>query len=303
MLFAVALLLSALIGITLGLLGGGGSILTVPILAYVVGVEPKQAIVMSLVVVGLTSVFATVQHGRAGNVRWGIGLVFGGTAMVGAWGGGWVAQFISGTVLLLLFGGMMLVTAVAMLRKKPGKDDADEEDEPKPDTRSPLLRWGLVVVEGVLVGGFTGLVGAGGGFLVVPALVLLGKLPMRQAVGTSLFVISLKSFAGAGSYLQHVELDWGLTLAVSGAAIVGTFVGSAFAKKVPQATLKRAFGWFVVVMGVFILGKELSGMSPVTSALSSLPLALWLVIGAVVIAGAVAVTVTLVRKRVSTAAG
>ncbi|MCA9644437.1 MAG: sulfite exporter TauE/SafE family protein, partial [Myxococcales bacterium] len=192
----VSLILAALIGISLGLLGGGGSILTVPILTYVVGIAAKPAIAMSLIVVGVTSAVASVQHARNGNVRWGTGLFFGVSSMIGAFLGGRVAYLIPGTVLLGAFGLMMLITALAMLRgRKESKADG-----------KPHALW-LVPVEGLIVGAVTGLIGAGGGFLVVPALALLGGLPMKEAVGTSLFVIALKSFAGAAGHLGHVEID------------------------------------------------------------------------------------------------
>lgn len=244
----VVLLASVLIGISLGILGGGGSILTVPILIYLAGQDSKEAIATSLFVVGVTSLVGLVPHARAGRVRWRTGLLFGAVSMVGAYGGGRVAEFIPGTVLLIAFALMMLATAIAMLRK-PRKAAA-----PKPAHHE--LPVAHIVVEGLIVGAVTGLVGSGGGFLVVPALALLGGLPMSVAVGTSLLVITMKSFSGLAGHLAGVHIDWNMALMVTAAAIVGSLVGSRFAGRIPQDTLRKAFGWFVVVMGVFVLSQQ-----------------------------------------------
>jgi len=238
--------LAVLIGISLGLLGGGGSILTVPILTYVGGMEPKAAIASSLFVVGVTSAAGVISHARAGRVRWRTGLVFGAAGMAGAYGGGRLAAFIPGHVLMIAFGLMMAATAVAMLRK--------------PRTlaaRSTELPVGKVIAEGVVVGIVTGIVGAGGGFLVVPALVLLGGLSMETAIGTSLVVIAMKSFAGLAGHLGHVDVDWPITLGVTAVAVVGSLIGGTLAGRIPPATLRRGFGVFVVVMAAFVLAKEL----------------------------------------------
>ncbi|WP_308188688.1 MULTISPECIES: sulfite exporter TauE/SafE family protein [unclassified Streptomyces] len=239
---------SLLIGISLGILGGGGSILTVPILIYLAGMDAKEAIATSLLVVGVTSLAGLVSHARAGRVRWRTGLLFGVAGMTGAYAGGRLAEFIPGTVLLIAFALMMLATAVAMLkgRKKELKSKHEE---------MPVLH---VLVDGVVVGLVTGLVGAGGGFLIVPALALLGGLPMGVAVGTSLLVISMKSFAGLAGYLSSVQIDWGLAGIVTAAAVVGSLVGGRLAGRIPQDTLRKGFGWFVVVMGVFVLGQQVS---------------------------------------------
>lgn len=240
----VALLLAGLIGVSLGLLGGGGSILTVPILTYIVGVDAKQAIAMSLVVVGFTSGAATLQHARAGNVRWRMGLFFGVSSMLGAFGGGRVAKYIPGEILLAAFGGMMLLAAVAMLKgRKPHEAGAGQ------------ALW-LIPVEGIAFGVVVGLIGAGGGFLVVPALALLGGLPMKHAVGTSLFVIAMNSFAGAAGHLGHVSIDWTMTIAFAGVAVVGSFAGMALLTRVRGDTLRKVFGGFVLLMGVGVLGAE-----------------------------------------------
>jgi uncharacterized membrane protein YfcA len=245
--FAIVLALAVLIGISLGLLGGGGSILTVPILTYVADVTPKAAIAASLFVVGVTSAAGVISHARAGRVRWRTGLIFGAAGMVGAFGGGHLAAYIPGKVLMVAFGLMMAATAFAMLRKPKRLAPAHVGELPV----------AKVIAEGVVVGIVTGIVGAGGGFLVVPALVLLGGLSMEAAVGTSLVVIAMKSFAGLAGHLGHVDIDWRLTLAVTAMAVVGSFIGGKLAGRIPPATLRRGFGVFVVVMAVFILGKEL----------------------------------------------
>ena len=241
----LVLLLAVAVGVSLGLLGGGGSILAVPLLVYVAGLEGKEAIATSLLVVGVTSLAALLPHARAGRVRWRTGFVFGAAAMVGAYVGGRLAEFVPGTVLLIAFSLMMLATAVAMIR---GRREVKE--------REGGMRVGLIVAEGGVVGLVTGMVGAGGGFLVVPALVLLGGLPMSAAVGTSLLVIAMKSFAGLGGYLASVQIDWGLAAAVTAAAVVGSLVGGTLTGRIPADTLRRGFGWFVVVMGVFVLAQQ-----------------------------------------------
>jgi uncharacterized membrane protein YfcA len=250
----VVLLLAVLVGVALGLLGGGGSILTVPLLVYVAGLEAKEAIATSLLVVGVTSLAALVPHARAGRVRWRTGAIFGAAAMAGAYAGGRVAEFVSGAVLLVAFALMMVATAVAMIRGR-SRPDAGGPGESSTDGGIRDLPVRLVLLEGVVVGLVTGLVGAGGGFLVVPALVLLGGLPMPVAVGTSLLVIAMKSFAGLAGYLSSVSIDWGLAVAVTAMAVVGSVVGALLAGRVPQDHLRQAFGWFVLVMGVLVLGQ------------------------------------------------
>lgn len=246
--------LAVLIGISLGLLGGGGSILTVPILVYVIGVPAHEAIALSLLVVGTTSVAGLVPHARGGRVRWKTGALFGATSMVGAFVAGKLAHLVPATALLLFFGGMMLVTAIAMMRGRAAAEDPAAAEAPEGALSSlPITK---IVLEGLAVGAITGLVGAGGGFLVVPALVLLGRLPMRAAVGTSLLVIAMKSFAGFAGYAQSVSVDWPLAGLVTSAAVVGSFGGSALAGRVHHDLLRRGFAWFVVVMAVFILLQE-----------------------------------------------
>ncbi len=244
----LTVVLAVFVGIALGLLGGGGSILTVPLLAYVAGMDAKQAIATSLLVVGTTSVVAAVSHARAGRVQWRTGLVFGVAGMIGAYAGGVLARFIPGSVLLIGFAVMMIATAVAMLR---GRKEAGAAD---PGHRIPIPK---VIAEGLVVGLVTGLVGAGGGFLVVPALALLGGLPMPVAVGTSLVVIAMKSFAGFAGYLSSVAIDWKIAGMVTVAAVLGALVGARLTALVNPDSLRKAFGWFVLVMSSVILFEEI----------------------------------------------
>lgn len=245
---ALTVSLAVFVGITLGLLGGGGSILTVPLLAYVAGMDAKQAIATSLLVVGVTSAVGAVSHARAGRVQWRTGLIFGTAGMAGAYVGGVLAGFVPGSILLIGFALMMIATAIAMLRGR--RKDVESVELP----RIPIVK---VVGEGLLVGLVTGLVGAGGGFLVVPALALLGGLPMPVAVGTSLIVIAMKSFAGLAGYLSSVHIDWTVALMVAAAAVAGALLGARLTAMVDPDTLRKAFGWFVLAMSAVILAQEI----------------------------------------------
>ena len=245
---ALTIGLAVFVGVALGLLGGGGSILTVPLLAYVAGMDAKQAIATSLLVVGVTSAIGAISHARAGRVKWRTGLIFGAAGMAGAYGGGLLAQFIPGTVLLIGFAVMMIATAIAMLR---GRKTVEATDGTR---HMPITK---IIAEGLVVGLVTGLVGAGGGFLVVPALALLGGLPMPIAVGTSLVVIAMKSFAGLGGYLSSVQINWTVALAVTAAAVVGALVGARLTAMVDPDALRKAFGWFVLAMSSVILAQEI----------------------------------------------
>lgn len=238
------------IGLSLGLLGGGGSILAVPLLVYVADLPAKEAIATSLLVVGTTSAAGVVPHARAGRVRWRTGLVFGGAGMVGAYIGGRLAVHIPEPVLLAGFGLMMVATATAMILSSPMRRGAARHGA------GSELPIGRAVADGLVVGLATGLVGAGGGFLVVPALVLLGGLLMPVAVGTSMLVIAMKSFAGLAGYLSTVDVHWGLAAAVTGAATLGSLAGSRLIGRIPERLLRPAFGWFVVLVGLLVLAQQ-----------------------------------------------
>jgi len=280
---ALALAGAVIVGVTLGLFGGGGSILTVPLLVYLAGVPAKPAIAMSLFVVGVTSLVSAVGHARAGRIRWRTGLLFGLAGMVGAYGGGLLGPHLPAPVLLAGFALMMLATAVAMIRGR-----GTPEPDPGRAADLPILH---VIVEGAVVGLVTGLVGAGGGFLVVPALVLLGGMPMGAAVATSLVVIAVKSFAGLAGYLQYVSVDWSIALPVTAAAVAGGLVGGWLAGRVHAARLRTAFGWFVLVMGVFVLAQQ------VPSALLRAVVTTGWGIAALIAAGALAAALLIGGKR------
>jgi len=233
------------IGLSLGLLGSGGSILTVPVLHYLVGQPEKLAIGGSLLVVGLIAVAAAVPYAFSRQVDWRNVAWFGLPGMAGAWLGATLARWVPGPLQLALFALVMLVAAWRMLRGGVMQ---------RPDHETRRL---AVVAGGIGVGALSGLVGVGGGFLIVPALVLLAGVPMASTVGTSLAVIALNSFTGFLKYLgvlqqQSLELDWRVLLTVAGVGVLGSFAGNRLGRRVPQATLRRLFGWFLVVMGLFI---------------------------------------------------
>ncbi|HMV68699.1 MAG TPA: sulfite exporter TauE/SafE family protein [Myxococcota bacterium] len=238
----LGLLLSAFVGLALGLLGGGGSILTLPILMYAYGTGEKEAIATSLLVVGVTSATAVVSHARRGNVEWRAGLVFAGAGSVGAFLGGMLAALVPGALLIDGFLLMMVATSIAMLRGRR------EVDAPTPGD----LPVAKILAQGLAVGLVSGLVGAGGGFLVVPALALLGGLPMPRAVGTSLLVIAIQSTFGFLGHVTHVSIDLAVAAQVIASAVLGSFLGATLAPKVPAAALRKGFGAFVMGMAVYM---------------------------------------------------
>lgn len=246
----VGLTLAAVIGLSLGLLGGGGSILTVPILVYVLGFTAKQGIAMGLGVVGVTSLFGAAGHWRKGNVNLKAALTFGAVAMAGTYGGARLAAFMSGAAQLILFALVMLVAAVFMYRN--GRKEAAQKEPATPRHVNPVVIGAAAIATGAL----TGIVGVGGGFLIVPALVLLVGLPMKESIGTSLLVIALNSFVGFAGYLGQVSMPWGYLAGFTSIAVAGIAVGTWASHYVSQAALKRAFSGFLVVMGLFILVKN-----------------------------------------------
>jgi uncharacterized membrane protein YfcA len=200
-----------------------------------------------LFVVGVTGVAAVLRHARAGPVRWRTGLVFGLAGMVGALAGGLVGARLPGEVLVAAFAVVMLAAGLAMLRGRRSRPGAATGEH---------LPVGRVVLQGSAVGAVAGMVGAGGGFLIVPALVLLGGLPMATAVGTSLIVISMQSFAAFAGYASSVALDWPLTLAITGAAVIGSLIGGRLVDHVRPEALRTGFGWFVLAMGAVVLTQQ-----------------------------------------------
>lgn len=240
----LGLLLGALIGVSLGLLGGGGSILAVPVFVYVLGFDPKQAVAMSLAVVGIASLVGAVGYWRAGRVDFRIALVFGAIAMAGTYIGARLAVFFSGEAQLLFFAVVMLAAAYFMFTDR-GLDNSEGARE-----KMPLA---LIAGEGLAVGVLTGLVGVGGGFLVVPALVMLGKVPVKRAVGTSLLVIAMKSASGLAGYASQVEIPWGFVLAFAAVAVVGSYLGSYLVRFISPGALKRGFSVFLIAVSLLIL--------------------------------------------------
>jgi uncharacterized membrane protein YfcA len=241
----LALLGAAVIGLSLGLLGSGGSILTVPVLHYVVGQPEKLAIGGSLLVVGLIAAAATVPYALHRQVDWRNVARFGVPGMAGAWLGATLAHWVPGPVQLAAFAAVMLVAAWRMLRGTVAPAGTEEPHR------------AAVIAGGFGVGALSGLVGVGGGFLIVPALVLLASVPMAGAVGTSLAVITLNSLTGFAKYLGVLEheslaLDWPVLLAIAGVGIAGSFAGHRLGRRLPQATLRKLFGVFLVAMGLFI---------------------------------------------------
>jgi uncharacterized membrane protein YfcA len=246
---ALSLVLAGLMGITLGLLGAGGSILTVPILRYVVGFDPKQAIALSLGVVGVTSLIGALRYGRAGHARPGVAIPFGLISMAGSYGGAKIAEHIAGQAQLLIFSLLMLAAGGSMIREQNGPQ-ADRPDARRGSGWASLL---MIAALGLAVGLLTGLVGIGGGFMILPALVVLVKLPMRDAAGTSLAIMAMNAAAGLMGYTAHVEIPWMFLLGFTTAAVAGIIVGTYLAPQVSPVKLRRAFALFVIVMGLMIL--------------------------------------------------
>ena len=238
--------LALAIGLSLGILGGGGSILTVPIFVYVMGYSAKQAIAMSLVVVGSTSLVGAFRHWRAGNVDVRAALLFGVLAMIGARLGAELSRSVPGIVQLSLLGVVMLMAATLMLRPRA-------EAKEMPTRRNVVFSVVAIAGVGLGVGVLTGLIGTGGGFLFVPSLVLLARLPMKTAVGTSLLVIALSTAAGAFGYRGQAAVPWGVVALFTLIAIAGIFVGTRMVRYVSQRALRLAFAYFLFGMSAFVL--------------------------------------------------
>ncbi|WP_257657068.1 sulfite exporter TauE/SafE family protein [Parapedobacter lycopersici] len=259
----VGYLASLFIGIALGLIGGGGSILTVPVLVYLFGLPPITATAYSLFIVGATSLVGAWPKYRKGLVDLKTAVIFGIPSIITVYATRkylvpaipdpifTVGGFALGkpVAVMLLFALMMLAASISMIRKKPCRDC--------PDDAVIQYNYPMILLEGILVGSLTGLVGAGGGFLIIPALVLLSRLSMKMAVGTSLLIIAAKSLLGFTGDVTNMPIDWGFLLLVTGLAILGFYVGNGVSARVPSHRLQKGFGWFVLLMSLYILVNEL----------------------------------------------
>lgn len=240
--------LAALIGLSLGTLGGGGSTLTVPIFVYVMGFEAKRAIAMSFPVVGGTSLVGALSHWRHGNVRWRTAFIFGIVAMVASFASAHLlAPLLAGETQLLLLGAVMLVAAISMFRNAGGRRELADAAE------DATLSWPLLSGTAIVVGMLTGLLGVGGGFLIVPALALLAHMPIKPAVGTSLVIIAMNTLSGYLGYAGTVDVPWGFVLGFTAIAVVGILVGTRVVHAATPAQLKRAFAIFLLLVGAFVL--------------------------------------------------
>jgi hypothetical protein len=262
----IGLFLAGCIGLSLGLMGGGGSVLALPVLVYVMGVSPKSAIAMTLVIVGTVSLLGLIPHWRAGNVNLKTAAVFGSATMLGTFIGAKIATLpmVTDTFQMILFAVVMLLAAMFMIRRsmQPAKTDDPLAAYPKPICR---YCWIWLLSEGMGVGILTGLVGVGGGFAIVPALVLLAKIPMKQAIGTSLLIIIANSITGFLGYLGHVSLDWHLMISFIFAASLGTLPGAYLARFVSAQKLQKIFGYFLLAVAAFVLAQNrhsLQGSEP-----------------------------------------
>ncbi|WP_299488569.1 sulfite exporter TauE/SafE family protein [Acaryochloris sp. IP29b_bin.137] len=245
------------IGLSLGLIGGGGSILAVPILIYVLDTQPKAAIAMSLVIVGTVSLIGVIPHWRQGHVNVRTAAIFTPVAMLGAFLGARLASlpWITETIQLISFGIVMVLASVLMIRD-PGIKSPLQRSSQTASHPHPKHHWLTIPLEGLGVGVLTGFVGVGGGFAIIPALVLFGDLPIKEAIGTSLLIIAFKSATGFLGYLNQVELDWMLIITFTLAASLGTVIGASLTRIFEAKQLQKGFGYFVLVVAVFVLAKQ-----------------------------------------------
>ncbi|MFD2696834.1 sulfite exporter TauE/SafE family protein [Mesonia sediminis] len=252
-----------IIGLVLGLIGGGGSILTVPILVYALSLNPIFATAYSLFVVGITSLIGAIKNMSKGLVDFKTAIIFAIPAFIAVY---LTRAFLipalpdklleinnftltKNLAIMLFFALIMLLASFSMIRNKKGEND----------NNGPVsYNYPLIVVEGIVVGAITGIVGAGGGFLIIPALVLFAKLPMKKAVATSLLIIAIKSLTGFLGDVQNLDINWPFLLTFSGLSIVGIFIGIWLNKFIDGKKLKKVFGWFVLLMGIYIIYKELA---------------------------------------------
>lgn len=256
-----------LTGVSLGLIGGGGSILIVPVLVYLFSIQPGLATAYSLFVVGFASIVGALSYARKGLVDYKTAVIFAIPAFVGVFCARvWVVPALPDTIMqlgsmnltkdsliMLVFASVMLFASVSMIRKS----DRDSDESEESTDRKVSYNFPMIALEGLMVGAVTGFVGAGGGFLIIPALVIFAKLPMKLAVGTSLVIISAKSLLGfLGDLSANQTIDWWFLLGITGVSMAGIFLGSYLSHFIPGKKLKPAFGWFVLLMGCYIIAKQ-----------------------------------------------
>ncbi len=254
---------SILIGVSLGLIGGGGSILTVPVLVYIFNMDAAAATVYSLFVVGLTSAVGSINYFKRGLINIKTALVFGIPSVAGVF----IARLLivpsipeqvfsinnfmvsKHMLLMLLFALLMVVASFSMIRK---------QTTVVTENKQPCCKnYAATIFQGIFTGIITGLVGAGGGFMIIPALVFVLKLPMKEAIGTSLLIIAFNSLLGFAGSASHINIHWQFLFTIAAFAVSGIFIGNLLSKKIDGEKLKPAFGWFVLVMGAYIIIKEL----------------------------------------------
>lgn len=242
----LALVLAVAIGFSLALLGSGGSIITLPVLVYAARVPAPQAVGMSLAVVGGTTLVASVLNARRNLIHTKAAVLFSVTGILGAFTGAQLTHLVSPSVLLLLFAALMIVVAGLMFR---GRSEGSVAGEPQ-------CRWASCSTTGFVVGGLTGFLGVGGGFLIVPALLIFGRLSLKVAIGTSLVVITANSAAGLVGHLRQTPLDWQITAMFLALALVGMFAGQTLAARIEPDGLRRWFAWFVLAVAVFVIAQN-----------------------------------------------
>ncbi len=243
---ALALILALAIGVSLGLLGSGGSIITLPVLVYAAKVPASQAVAMSLAVVGGTTLVASVLNARSGHIHAKAALLFSATGILGALGGSQLTHLVRPPVLLLIFAGLMIVVALLMFKPRPDRG-ADAPAE---------CHWVTCASTGLLVGILTGFLGVGGGFLLVPALLFFARLPLKSAIATSLVVITVSSAGGLIGHLRRTQFDWQLAGIFLAFAIIGMLAGRRFASQIETERLRSGFAWFVLAVAVFVVAEN-----------------------------------------------
>ena len=232
-------------------MGGGGSILTVPILVYIVKMDAKLAIALSLAIVGVTAFIGSISHYKAGNIELKVAAIFAPFAMMGTFLGAKLSVFLSGSVQLILCAIVMLTASYFMFTKKQGTNEGL-------DAGNISINYPPLIITSIFTGVLTGIVGVGGGFMIVPALVLLTKIPMKKSVGTSLLVIAFNSLSGFTGYLGQFEIPWNFLIKFSVFTSLGILLGSYLVKYIPGHKLKKYFAVFLVIMGIFILYKNIN---------------------------------------------